>query len=290
MSGGTVYWRGVFNQWQRGLGGHVNIQHHANAIEEARRAHAFALGHDPIELRAKGLAVRPLKERIDFRRELAPGDAAFIEGAGGQDNDGETMLAGRMLRPHDDAPVMRFETSWAIHDVERRVRADGAGQDLPPFADDARLPPIPEPWTPKRLPENALLAWRGTVEVRDCDEHELQSPRAIFDIVTRALWAVQIPLGGHRRAMGERAAAGAMTAVQVRHGRPARMGDLLAVRVATLGFGETSVRFGQIIADETDGEVVARVEYVMSFFDRASGRRSPPDAAAMEGFRALLLP
>ncbi|PJK30773.1 acyl-CoA thioesterase [Minwuia thermotolerans] len=288
MSGDAVYWRGVFNQWQRGLGGHVNIQHYANAIEEARRAHAFELGHDPIEMRAKGLAVRPLKERIDFRRELAPGDAAFIEGAGGLDIDGETTLAGRMLRPHDDAPVMRFETSWAIHDVDRRVSVDGTTPDLPPVEAEARLRPIPEPWTPAHPPEHALLAWRGTVEVRDCDEHELQSPRAIFDIVTRALWAVQVPLGGHRREMGQRGAAGAMTAVQVRHGRPARMGDLLSVRVATLGFGETSVRFGQIIADETDGEIVARVEYVMSFFDRASGRRSPPDAAAMEGFRALL--
>lgn len=289
MSGETVYWRGSFNQWQRGLGAHINVQHYANAIEEARRAHAFELGHDPIAMRAQGLAVRPLRDRIDFRRELSPGDAAFIEGAGGLDDAGERMLTGRMMRPHGDAPVMRFETSWAVHDVERRARTGAAPPDLPPVRDEARLRPIPEPWTPDCMPESALLAWRGTVEVRDCDEHELQSPRALFDIITRGLWAVQIPLGGHRREMGERGIAGGMTAVQIRHGRPARMGDLLAVRAAVLGFGETSVRFGQLIADETDGAVVARVEYVMSFFDRASGRRSPPGAAAMAGFRSLLL-
>lgn len=289
MSGNSVYWRGVFNQWQRGLGGHINIQHYANAIEEARRAHAFELGHDPVEMRAGNRAVRPLRERIDFRRELAPGAAAFIEGDGGQDENGDVMLTGRMLRPHDDRPVMRFETAWTVVDTATRERAAGGTPALAKVPAERRLRPMAEPWTPERLPANAGLTWRGTVEVRDCDEHGLQSPRALFDIVTRGLWAVQIPLGGHRDAMTAKGAAGAMTAVQVRHGRPARMGDLLAVRTVVLGFGETSVRFGHLIADETDGAAVARVDYVMSFFDRQTGKRRAPDGGFIDGLKSLRL-
>lgn len=289
MSARTVYWRGMFNQWQRGLAGHINIQHYANAIEEARRAHAFELGHDPIELRRQGRAIRPLWDRIDFRRELSPGEAAFIEGTGGLDERGAPMLTGRMLRPHEDQPAMRFETSWTVVDTAARKPLDMGPPDLPKVDADRRLRPVAEPWTPDLAPAAAQLTWRGTVEVRDCDEHGLQTPRALFDIVTRGLWAVQIPLGGHVAEMRDRGVAGAMTAAQVRHGRPARMGDLLAVRTMVLGFGETSVRFGHLIADDTDGAAVARVEYVMSYFDRATGKRRAPDGAMIDGLRAMRL-
>ena len=277
MSGDPAHWRGVFNQWQIGLGGHINIQHYAQALDEARRGAALECGLGPAELAARGQTLRPIVERLDFRKELVPGDAAEISGRLSRDAAGLAELNGVLTTRPDSTLAMRHQTSFAPFDLADRQRQPWT--EALPASDPLRaMRPMLEPWMPTQVPGNAMLTWKGTVEVRDCDEHGLQSPRSLYDIITRGLWAVQIGFGRHRDSMAETGAAGGVTAIQVRHGRPARMGDLLQVHTALLGFGSTSVRLGHLIRDVTDGVVVARVEYVTAFFDRSTGKKARPDA------------
>lgn len=277
-----VWWRGIFNAWQEGLGGHINIQHYAQALDDARHMAAGKLGLDGPALVARGLTIRPLRERIDFRKELTPGDAAVIEGELSGGPDGLAILNGAATIQPAGTLTMRFETGFRPVAIESRAAADWpeAARGGP---DPLRaLRPIADPLMPERAPSNAWLTWQGTVEVRDCDHNGLMTPRAVYDLITRGLWAVHIRLGRHRDAMKKAGAAGAVTAIQVRYGRPARMGDLLAVHTSLLGAGSNSLRMGHLIADAVSGETVAQVEYVNTFFSRRTGRKTPPEPDYLE--------
>ncbi len=289
MSSEAILWRGVFNQWHIGLGGHINVQHYAQAIDEVRRSAALAHGLGPKELQAQGQTLRPVPDRLDFRKELVPGDAAEISAVSGRGGDNLFDLNGAMKTRPEGKTSMRFQTAFAPFDLETRQMCDWAS--LPDGTIDPlrAMRPMMDPWMPATRPARSRLTWQGTVETRDCDEFGLQSPRAIFDIITRGLWAVQIANGRHRDAMSAKGAAGGVTALQARYGRPARMGDLLQVHTATLGLGSTSVRLGHLITDAVDGAIVARVEYVTAFFGRRTGRKSAPDADYVEALLAMSL-
>ena len=277
-----VYWRGLFNRWQRGLGAHINIQHYAQALDEARHAAALETGLDPAEIDARGWAIRPRYERIDFRRELSPGDGIAISGRLTGGPDGQAVLNGAGHIAPADTLIFRFETAFGPVGRDSRKPADWPSRPAGKADPLRALRPIAEPLMPDTPPANAWTTWQGTVEVRDCDIHGLQSGRGLFDIITRGLWAVHIRLGRHRDRMAERGAAGGVTALQVRHGRPARMGDLLEIRTSLLGIGSNSVRMGHLIRDVTDGAAVAQVEYVNTFFERQTGRKTPPEADYLE--------
>lgn len=278
-----VFWRGPFNEWHIGLGGHINVMHYAQALDDARAVAAQRQGEGPAELREKGHCVRPIMDRIDFRKELTPGDAARIHGVTGRDESGDAVLNGSMLAEPDSALIMRFQTSFGLYDPAGSAPA--AWQTPPAQRIDPRraLRPIPDPEMPSEPPGNAWNTWTGTVEVGDCDHHGLISPRAIYGIITRGLWAVHIRLGRHRDQLKQTGGAGGVTAIRVRHGKPARMGDLLECRSSLLGASANSLRMGHLIHNPVTGTPVATVEYVNTFFNRRTGRKQPPDEAYLKG-------
>ncbi|WP_416899024.1 MAG: acyl-CoA thioesterase [Minwuia sp.] len=284
-----VYWRGTFNRWQLGLGAHINVQHYAQALDEARHAAALELGLGPLELAAKGLAIRPVRDRLDFRKELAPGDSAWLKGQLSGDGNGRAVLNGSGHLAPSETLTSRFETVFGPVRIDSREAVDWPAP--PPGRPDPlrAMREIAEPLMPATPPANAWTTWQGTVEVRDCDITGLQSARGLFDIFTRGLWAVHIRLGRHRDHMAERGTAGGVTALQIRHGRPARMGDLLEIRTALLGVGSNSVRMGHLIRDVTDGAAVAQIEYVNTFIDRKTGRKTPPEPDYLEGLMDMRL-
>ncbi|WP_417514377.1 thioesterase family protein [Minwuia sp.] len=290
MSGERTYWRGTFNQWQLGLGGHINVQHYAQALDEARQAAATAHGVTPDLLRDAGQTVRPVVDRIDFRRELVPGDSVTLDGVVCRAAGGQALLNGAVQTCPGAVRAMRFETGFAVQTVESRETRDWPGSALPKADPLRAMRPMMDPWMPDHTPDDAWTTWYGTVEVRDCDRTGLQSPRGLYDIITRGLWAVHIRLGRHRDRMSATGTAGGVTAIQVRYGRPARMGDLLECRTVLLGIGANSLRMGHLIRDVTDGVTVARVEYVNTFFSRRTGSKSPPDADYLEGLLPIRLP
>lgn len=284
-----VFWRGVFNEWHVGLGGHINIKHHAQALDDARAVAALKQGDGPAELRESGLCVRPIVDRIDFRKELAPGDAARIHGVLGQSESGEAALNGSMLAEPDGQLVMRFQTTFTLADPATGEMKKWQRAPSQKIEQLRALRPIPDPPMPPSTPVNAWTTWTGTVEVGDCDHHGLISARGVYDIITRGLWAVHIRLGRHRDGLKETGGAGGITAIRVQHGRPARMGDLLECRTSLLGFSTNSLRMGHLIRNAVSGEAVAQVEYVNTFFSRVTGRKQPPDEAYLKGIMDILL-
>jgi acyl-CoA thioesterase FadM len=286
MAADRIYWRGVFNQWQRGLGGHINIQHYAQALDEARLAAAADLGAPPRLLGKRGLLLQPVSDRIDFRSERAPGDAVSLSGRTGSADHGAAALNGAMRNEPDGRTVIRFDTRFRL-ESEDGEKAAWPSPPRSPIEPERALRPMMEPLTPETAAEDASLTWRGTVEVRDCNLWQRLSARGLYDIVTRALWAVNIRLGRHRDSMADGGVSGAVTALQVRYGAPARMGDLLEARTFFLGAGSTSVRLGHLIRNEITGQTVARVEYVTAFFDRTSGEGRGPDSAYLNGLNDL---
>lgn len=284
-----VFWRGVFNEWHVGLGGHINIKHYAQALDDARAVVALRLGDGPAELGEKGVCLRPITDRIDFRKELAPGDAARLHGVPGKDETGAAALNGSMLAEPDSTPIMRFQTSFGLFDPATGDAASWANAPKGRIDPLRALRPIPDPAMPADPPANAWVTWTGTVEVGDCDQHGLMSPRAVYDVITRGLWAVHIRLGRHRDGLKKTGGAGGVTAIRVRHGRPARMGDLLECRSSLLGTSTNSLRMGHLIRNPVTGTTVAQVEYVNTFFSRATGRKEPPDAAYLNGIMEIRL-
>ncbi len=228
-----VFWRGPFNEWHIGLGGHINVKHYAQALDDARAMAALKQGDGPAELRERGFCTRPITDRIDFRKELAPGDAARIQGVTGRDQTGATALNGSMLAEPDGTLIMRYQTTFGLFDPasgDPVIWANAPSRKIDPLR---ALRPIPEPSMPARPPGNAWVTWTGTVEVGDSDHHGLISPRAIYDIITRGLWAVHIRLGRHRDGLKKTGGAerrnraeGAVRQAGT-HGRPAGMPNVV---------------------------------------------------------------
>lgn len=284
-----VFWRGPFNEWHIGLGGHINVKHYAQALDDARAMAALKQGDGPAELRERGFCTRPITDRIDFRKELAPGDAARIQGVTGRDQTGATALNGSMLAEPDGTLIMRYQTTFGLFDPasgDPVIWANAPSRKIDPLR---ALRPIPEPSMPARPPGNAWVTWTGTVEVGDSDHHGLISPRAIYDIITRGLWAVHIRLGRHRDGLKKTGGAGGVTALRVRYGKPARMGDLLECRTSLLGVGTNSLRMGHLIHNPVSGSTVAQVEYVNTFFSRVSGKKEPPGPDYLDGIMDIRL-
>jgi len=284
-----VFWRGAFNEWHIGLGGHINVKHYAQALDDARAMAALRQGDGPAEMRERRQCLRPLVDRIDFRKELAPGDAARIHGLTARDESGEAALNGSMLSEPDGELIMRFHTTFGTIDPATGEVVTWEKKPANRMDPLRAMRPIPEPAMPGTPPANAWVTWTGTVEVGDSDHHGLISSRGVYDIITRGLWAVHIRLGRHRDGLKQSGGAGGVTAIRVRHGRPARMGDLLECRSSLLGVGTNSLRMGHLIRNPVTGAPVAQVEYVNTFFSRVTGRKEPPDPAYLDGIMDIRL-
>lgn len=286
MSARTVLWRGMFNAWQRGIAGHINIQHYAQAIDEARRAFLIGQGHDPHSMRGAGQGIGARFHRIDFRAELSPGDAVRLEAGPVDGGDGTTLLAGEMIRVRDGAVVDRFECS-----LDRIDGPTASFSDPMRFAAEPaeRLRPMIRPWVPDAVHPAMQRTWLGPVEVRECDELGLLGPRGLFDMTTRGIWAAQIRLGLTLDTFRNEGFAGGVSALMLRQARLARLAELLEVRTCVTGIGQRSIRFGHWIGNADTGETVATVDYAMAFADRATGAPRPPSGRILDAARAAMI-
>ncbi len=280
-------WRGTFNQWQRGLGVHVNIQHTAHAIDDARQAWLLQAGINPFDARSEGIGFGARRLRIDYRREMAAGDAGFIVGKVAGTADGQGMLCGRLLRSHDRALLTCFETGIDRIDVATGAFLEPvvlAGAE--PVAPLRAMPEVTEP--PARHPA-MRQSWLGTVETRDGDPSGRMTPRALFDVATRGLWATQIEAGLTRELLTEAHFGTGVNALQVTQFHVPAIGDLLTTHTGLVGFGKRSCSFRHLIHDVGNDRPVAVVDYVLAFFDRQTGQPAMPGDAYRRKAEKLLM-
>mgnify|MGYP000055756591 CR=1 FL=1 len=271
---GQALWRGTFNQWHMGLAGHINIQHTAEAIDDARQAFVLQSGIDPVAARRAGTGFGARRMWVDFRHELAPGDAGHITAAPDLASDGQAILRGALMRSPDDMVAIRFETTidridLASGDFGEALPLETATSAAPP--ETPALRPIPRPPGPPKLTPAMQQSWLGTVEGRDADGSDRMTTRALFDVATRGIWAVQNVTGMTRDRLSDEGIGAGVTALQVEQIYVPAAGDLLSAHTGVLGMGERSCRFRHLVRDVASGRDVAVVDYVIAFFDRRSG-------------------
>jgi|GEM_PF-3448133 len=283
----SALWRGTFNQWQSGLAGHVNIQHTAHAIDDARQGWLLQAGINPFDARSEGVGFGARRLRIDFRREMTPGDAGFIVGRAARTADGRGMLCGRLLRSHDRALLTCFETG-----IDRIDVATGAFLEPVSMPDTGTVEPLramPEVADPLARDPAMRQSWLGTVETRDGDPSGRMTPRALFDVATRGLWATQIEAGLTRDLLADEHIGSGVTALQVSQFHVPALGDLLTAHTGLVGFGKRSCSFRHLIHDVGNDRPVAVVDYVLAFFDRRTGRPAPPGDTYRKKAEKLLM-
>ncbi len=287
-----VLWRGTFNQWQAGLAGHINIQHTGQAIDDARQAFVLQSGTYPVAARQAGTGFGARRVWISFRHELAPGDAGYITARPQLAADGRAVLRGALLRNPDGLLATRFETTIDQFDLATGrfgapVLPGEVLSEVPP--EDQPLRPIPQPAGPPEVTAEMQQSWLGTVEGRDADASARMTARALFDVATRGIWAVQIMVGMTRdKLLDERTGAG-VTALQVEQMQVPAAGDLLSTHTGVLGMGPRSCRFRHVVRDVARGHDVAVIDYVMAFFDRRTGDPAPLTDAYRQAARRLLI-
>jgi len=284
---GQALWRGTFNQWQAGLAGHVNIQHTAQVIDDARQAWLLDAGINPYDARLEGTGFGARRLRIDFRKEMTPGDAGYLTAIATTTADGPGMLSGHLVRSHDGVTLTRFETGIDRIDLATGMFLEPVVLEGARAAEPLRAMPTFAGF-PARDPA-MQHSWLGTVEVRDGDSSGRQTPRGLFDVATRALWATQIQAGLTRDLLQGSGIGSGVSALQVTQFHVPALGDLLSVHTGLTGFGKRSCGFRHLISDVGNDRPIAVVDYVLAFFDRRTGQPAPPDDAFLARAGALLM-
>ncbi|MDF1719680.1 MAG: hypothetical protein P1U65_03305 [Minwuia sp.] len=286
-------WRGTFNQWHVGLAGHVNIQHTAQAIDDARQAFVLQAGTDPVAARASGTGFGGRRLWVEFRQELVPGDTGYITGVPQAAVDGRKVLHGQLTRSHDAVVATRFETSIDRIDLATGTFGDPLGMDMHPAVPQSETSPplraIPQPERPPGLDPAMQQSWLGTVERRDADASGRMTTRALFDVATRGIWSTQILAGITREKLSAEAIGAGVTAMQVEQLLVPAAGDLLSAHTGVLGLGQRSCRFRHLVRDVALQQDVAVIDYVLAFFDRRTGKPAPLTATYRQAVNHLLI-
>jgi acyl-CoA thioesterase FadM len=252
-----------FTARHRGQAGHVNIQHFAQSATDACRNVVSLLGVASTE------NIVVYREKVRFIAELHPGDTAFVRCDIDKIDHDRWLISGEMVRVKDNKLICQFqrEIELEIDDVEvERVRLSHLTDDLDM---DLRDIPIGEVvWGP-------IESYRGTVEPMEVDVFSNLSTRALWDKMTRGLWSVQNALGANRDVMIDHGIAGGAAMFQLEFHRVAKLGTPIVIQSSMRGRSESSLRMQHVVTDARDGSILIEASYVLTFFDRKTGRRIP---------------
>ena len=67
---------------------------------------------------------------------------------------------------------------------------------------------------------SVLNVFQAQVETQDVDEHATMTPRALWHVITEALWATQSKLGADQTSLKRKGITGGATVFQLQHRRP----------------------------------------------------------------------
>ena len=254
----------TFTDAHKGRAGHINIQHYAQLIGDACDLLTKRKDID------ENKPLRVKEERVRFLAELHPGDLAeasveIVSLAGSN-----LIVEGDVRRESDDKIACKFTRHLAHLDA---LFADApADQPMPPglgsYSDISAIE--------AEFEGSTLSEYRANIELADSDNNESISPRALWHLITEALWATQHQMGVTQSSMNLRDIAGGATVFQLRHRRPIPVGTELSVSSSIIGLGKSSIRMKHEIQDaNSDKELFLVVHYVLTFFHRKSGDRFP---------------
>ena len=292
--------RGCVNSWECDENDHLNMRYYLGKTNEGLPFLLRELGLGPAALEAMDARPRILSQHVRYLVEARAG-APLTVWAGVAEAGGDRLVAYAEMR-HSATDEVHAALLTGLSLVGRR---DGAPRAIPGAAGLARceVPPHGSPRgiaaseAPLRLERKALAPagfleiGRGTVGVRECDEHGELAPHEVAGRVSDSvvnLWVHhQSPEELRRLADGEEG--GALLELRVAHHAPLRVGSPFTIHSGYRAVTRKVVRVVHLVFDETTGGCAATCDGVAVSMDLRSRKAIEVPEARRARIEAMLL-
>jgi acyl-CoA thioester hydrolase len=288
--------RSPVQPWECDRMGHLNVQFYLSRFAEAEKQLLLALGYGPTRRRSDAVAVRPLRHRIQFKRENH--EAAVLRVRSGI----RSVEADRLQLYHE---LYEDETDTLSATCEATLildRLDGAGPLMLPqdvraaaaaLAVQLKAPPPPKPQTGPRAPaapvEGMYETCRGAVDRWEAEETGRMATRFYMARFSEA--AGNMLAGGDMTAerMRELGLGSAALEYAIDYFQPLNIGDAYYARTGILELREKTWRFCHFLLDSNSQQPLARAEIVAVLFDLKARKSIPMPELARNAFAKRLI-
>lgn len=295
-----VIGRGAVNPWHCDQWGHMNVQFYLAKASDAQAHLAARIALPPSRLSEQRWALRPLVDRVLFKRELRAGDIYLVRGGIRALGDAEATftMASRMINQETGVEAAAFETQLQLVDAETdrpvawpddaRAAALGCAGELPGIEAPAPMAVAVAGQAPHDA-DALLLTCRSSIEAWECGPDGVAAPRAHIarfnDAITHLFRAMKID----RRALQASGTGSAALDYDITYHRPMRAGFAIEVRSGMLAVGEKVFHIVHHIVDASDGAVLTTIVAAALFFDLTARKSIPiPAAIRAEATRFLV--
>lgn len=266
--------RSPVQPWECDRMGHLNVQFYLARFAEAEKQLLLALGYGPTRRQADKVAVRPVKHRIQFKRENHEGAILRLR-------SGVRRVAHDRLFLYHELYEAETNTLSATCEAELILdRLDGGGPLALPqgvataaekLAAELKAPPPPAPQTGVKVPDAPVAGMyetcRGGVDRWEAEETGRMATRFYMACFSAA--AGNMLAGGDLTAdrMRENSIGSAALDYTIDYFRPLTIGDAYYARTGMLELREKTWRFFHFMLDSNTNQPVARAEIVAVLFD-----------------------
>jgi len=253
--------RRVFGDQHRGRAGHINIQHYAQLIEDARRKW----------LSQRNLTLNALKlqfEKVRFSSELHSGDEAAISSQFFITEYGRIGCATEINRTSDGMVVTRCQQ---IFSADRPLTGLG-NQSIELGLREILL---------DQKNGHQFDSYAGTVPADIAGTGDSLSARGLWYLITEALWSVQNQIGASTEYLSAKGIAGGASMFQLEHHGQLAAGATVRMTTTAIGTSASSLRYQHDILNADKDKLkepqqpLITARYVLTYFDRESGERCP---------------
>jgi acyl-CoA thioester hydrolase len=120
MSGTIETYRGTVFPWECDFNGHMNVRFYVGKFDEGTWQLMSALGLTRDELARRNCSPMAVRQTIDYRRELVPGDTIVVRSWIGGFGRASFRFCHRMAAAQGDAVAAEMDAVGVIVDRERR--------------------------------------------------------------------------------------------------------------------------------------------------------------------------
>lgn len=266
--------RSPVQPWECDRMGHLNVQFYLSRFAEAEKQVLLALGYGPTRRRADKIAVRPLRHRIQFRRENHEGAVLRVRSGIRAVEPDRLQLYHELYETETDTLSATCEAVLILD------RLDGSGpltlpQDMrtagEALAAQLKAPPPPKPQTGPRVPgapvDGMYETCRGAVDRWEAEETGRMATRFYMARFSEA--AGNMLAGGDMTAdrMRELGLGSAALDYTIDYFRPLSIGDAYYTRTGILELREKTWRFCHFLLDSNSQQPLARAEIVAVLFN-----------------------
>ncbi len=295
--GWMISHRSPVNTWECDRMGHLNVQFYQARAADADRHVFTALGLGPRALAALGLGLRPLRYRIQFRRELHNAAITVMRSAI-RSADAEAITLLHELYDHETGVLSAvMESRIAVEDLAsgRLAALPAAALRLAepwiaafPGGDALPSPGLPRP--PENLRPGMYETCRGGVDQWECDENGRMAPRFYMARFSSAAMNVFVAADFDTSRMREAGLGSAALDYTIDVKQMMRVGQAFHCQTSVLELRDKTWRFSHLLLDSNSGETLAIAEVVAVFFDLKMRKAIAMPEPVRAGFTRHLLP